>query len=153
MHAVAFLFRQLVGSVTAVMVLLCSVHCACGSSVHRPCDANDAAPTGTLTPHCHGHHDDEDELHGDAHRSESQPCHHDGHDGSCRNCQPALSAESGNKTLTDLTPHGCLFGALVLIPTVQPLDSLLLIRSAIYGDLPPPTPAPTLLSLHCALTT
>jgi hypothetical protein len=128
------------------MVLLCSIHCACGSSVHLAHDADDAVATATLTPPCHGHHDG-------AHHSGSLPCHHDGHDGSCKYCQPALSAESGDQTLTDLTAHGCLFGALALIPTVQPLDSLALIRFAFYGDLPPPTPAPTLLSLHCALTT
>ena len=145
-------FRKLVGGVTALMVLFCGIYCACGSTATDAHEPHEAVAAATSTPHCHVQ-DGTDEPKADAGHSDSQPCHHHDHDTSCKNCQPTLSVDGNGKTLTDLTPNGWLFGSLALIPTIQPLDSPLLVRSAFYGDLPPPTPAPTLLSLHCALTT
>src|ERR1700682_721214 len=100
-HAtVALLFRQFVGSMTALMVLLCSVYCACGSSESVPHDADEAVGV-TSTPHCPGHHDDDGDHQGNNEHSKSQHGHHHDHDSSCDHCQPALSAGSG-KALTDL---------------------------------------------------
>jgi hypothetical protein len=144
--------RQVVGTVTGLAVLLCSIACACGSMAAPSRDADDEqAPAETS---CHGHHA-ESPAHGESKKPD--PCKKEGkkegEDHSCQHCQPNTSPQLGEgKLAVQLTPFAHLVGVL----NTAPFDSqqFLLISTpwSIVGDLSPPL-APTLLRLHCALNT
>ena len=138
---------------TAAFVLLCSVYCACGGVVpagHGPVPGRTERQTAAAcTAHCHGHD------HGRT-PAQSEPdgppgSGHSGHAG-CGHCNPVLSILELSSGLS--TPHAPAWAAAVLLVPC-PAVEMQSIRPAysINQDLPPPTSAPTLLSLHCALNT
>jgi hypothetical protein len=130
------------------MVLVCGVHCACGSDRPAVVTAVQLSPA----PHCHGHQGEAEDRDSDEH-SNSEPCHHHGDSSTCDHCHTAVTAVSEVKNVTPVSMGQEWVGAFALVHFIQPLHPLLLDRSFSYGGLPPPSSAPTLLSLHCALTT
>jgi hypothetical protein len=101
--------------------------------------------------HCHGHAGEADD-HTNEH-SNSDPCHHHGDGGTCDHCHAAVATVSEVKNASLVSSSHELVATFALVPFSQPLHPSLLDRSFSYGGLPPPGSAPTLLSLHCALTT
>jgi hypothetical protein len=150
--------RQFVASITAAAVLLCSIVCACGSSLpdpHEPVvSATSPAAVGRheVTPHCHGHRAEDADHHDGGHGQKPEPCKK-GTDHSCSHCGSAVTAVSENgKSITDLSPldHpvATLLPVLFAVPAVVTSPT----RLPALGD-PSPPPGHTLLSLHCALNT
>ena len=143
--------RRVVGAVTAAFVLLCSVYCACGGPPALPGRlAHGAKPAAaaSCSAHCHDQERTpaEQSEHGGKPRGE-QP----GHTG-CGHCNPALSIiESSSASAASYSPEW----APAWFPLPASRVEILTVVSApsADGDLPPPTSAPTLLNLHCALNT
>lgn len=145
--------RQIVGAVTALGVLLCSIACACDSMAAPPGGDhhNEQLPA---IPSCHGHHSSAptEPEHG-GHSDKPDPCKEKGGDHSCQHCQSTASPQLGDgKSAVQLTPFTHLVGVSELGPVHSLSVSLLSTRWEIAGDLSPPL-APTLLRLHCALNT
>ena len=127
--------RQFVAAVTAVIMFLAAINCACRSAHAAPTTAQaNARP-------CH------------AHRAARQPapCHGGAprDTSTCQHCQGSLAINGDLGKAIDATIH------LLAAPT--PLTATILAPTAIDPSTPlsfaPLTPAPTLLSLHCALNT
>lgn len=144
--------RQIVGTVTAAMVLVCSIVCACGSAAHAFSQVGEGVqPVQPVQSHSHCDHQDESNReHQDGDHSTSEPCRHHSGESSCHQCQSVVGVENSGKILADLAPHALVFGMLPLVQTAQHLNPALILRPLTHTDLPPPSP--TLLSLHCALT-
>jgi len=141
---VGVIARQVVGSVTTLSVLLCTVFCACASA--DPPHVNPRQHEGK-NHSCHGHGDAE---HHDQERKESDPSKDTDH--SCQHCQPNITARLSNvKSVKDFTPFTNLLGMHHLAVTHAVVTDVET-HWSILGDLSPP-PAPTLLRLHCALNT
>jgi hypothetical protein len=150
---VTFFCRQLVSTLTAASVLLCGVVCACGGSVQQAdaVQAALAAPSGEgHGSHCHGQHDHH-AKNSDSRPQNPQPCKDGGR--SCQHCQSkATVGTASHDNSAHLTPFAHFVGLLDVSPNDYRNPPLVVTRRSTLGDLPPPV-CPTLLSLHCALTT
>lgn len=144
--------KRLVASLTAAVVFSTTVMCVCQGvplpqgekGHHRSEQTSGRQPS-------HERHD-----HKDHHEREVPPCKHDGsggHDHACNHCQGLLaSACSGAKHFSHLFD----FSLFATVSDLNIASSLAFVQSHsryFFGDLSPPIGPPTLLSLHCALTT
>ena len=146
--------RRIVGSLTAACVLLCSIWCACGDADAAATDKGhvSARETPTSQHHCHGRPGSAGEGNrNDSDRKAPESGGKQRGNGGCGHCEPTL-AKAEQKASTPGWPRAfsvdlvqCAIATLCG-QTVSHLPSW-------SGDLPPPLPQPTLLSLHCALNT
>ena len=145
-------------------MLLCGVLCACGGSL--PGVDAEAIVTLPAAPaeqrehkhHCHGHGSEghaghgQDEIPSDGEGQKPEPCH-DGGGHSCSHCQSTATivSETGKHT-ANLNPLSHYDGTILPAAFAVPACAANSARWPRPGD-PSPPPAPTLLSLHCALNT
>ena len=146
--------RRIFAVVTAVAVLVMSIDCACAGGMTSMRQAGQAAgeQNAEVMPCCahHGgaaHHCNHPSA--GAHKHQPNPCN-----GACEHCGQTVMND------TVVAPsHGasfflCAVGPILAIEpaTFCASDFDLHRPSLTSADLPPPVTAPTLLSLHCALT-
>jgi hypothetical protein len=135
--------RRIVAGLTAPLVLVASISCACGGAV--------LSSTGAVR------HDGQNflkqtEASGDDDHSDHDADHHGHEHGSaCLHCSPASVPEGSSVTGLSASlargflagsPSGFADGFAPQISRIPP---------GVIRDLPPPTRAPTLLGLGCAL--
>lgn len=136
---------------TAAFVLLCSVYCACGGVVSAGLGPVAGQPerqaAAGCTAHCHDHGGTPGPSEHDGAPDRGQS----GHAG-CGHCNPVLSVIE--PTSDPVAVHAPAWAAPALLVPGSPVQAQLIrLALAANQDLPPPTSAPTLLSLHCALNT
>ncbi len=153
-----FVTQRIISSITAAVMLLTSLNCVCHGASFSSGDAGCHEQHEATTAKSYCEHDphksglEQDSNHHD--EQESAPCKHDGsgdHDPSCNHCQSSLVVDSSSaKNLTHLFDFS-LFAPTFTTNGISAITLVQLNPHHFLGDLPPPLPDSTLLSLHCAL--
>jgi len=143
--------HRVVAVFTAAAVFFTSIDCACatGLSSRQQVESGNSA---LAMPPCCAHH------HGMAHHCKYQdgaqkrrpkPC-----DGTCDHCgQSVINDSVVARDLSSLSHYVFSVWDSASIPVAITPPAAFLRTPVFLDDLPPPAPAPTLLSLHCALNT
>ena len=141
---------RVVAGVTAALVLLCNIYCACGGAVSggsTPCHDVAAAAPASCGAHCHEPSPDAPGP-SETQQPGGAPAGHTG----CGHCDPVLSVSEQSTTKAKLDPVEWDAAFLPLfIPSAEAPSADL--PATASGKLLPLVPAATLLSLHCALNT
>lgn len=147
--------QRILAAVTAIAVLTMSIDCACAGGMSLMKQAGDpVAEANTEAMPCCAYHGDVadhcQDQHRDAHKHQPNPC-----SGTCDHC--------GQTVMNDAVPmpsHGSSLLRHAFLPILainhaghHASDAHPDHPSVFGADLPPPVTSPTLLSLHCALTT
>jgi hypothetical protein len=146
--------RQVVGSVTAACVLLCSIYCACGAAGAAATDDChvSAAETPRSQHHCHGHPSSPVEAsHSGSEGKAPEPGGKQDSGAGCGHCEPTLAKVEQKASTPGFFGTFSVDLAPCAIATLS--DQTVSHLPPCSGDLPPPLLQPTLLSLHCALNT
>jgi hypothetical protein len=133
--------RKLVSVVTAALVLLSNVYCACAHAA-PPAPRDPAA--ADAVPACHAHHAKHQPAAPEKTPANKLPCQH---------CKPAASAVDTAAKVVG-SPHAVHWlWAVPVAPIATPDLAIAARHAALALDLPPPRQDQSLLSLHCALNT
>lgn len=158
--SVALAFRQIIGSLTALSVLLCSLLCACPASANAvgktASDSHQAAGDKheqRSKGHCHGSGSDQsDET--DDHSEKpapAAPCDHGQGGSSCTHCDSQAVVRADTAAAAELVPHQAFALHFLPVLDLSSVRELRVQKTVALDGSPPAARWSTLLQLHCAL--
>ncbi len=136
--------QKITAAFTSAIVLVTSLYCACyGTNTARASTARNVP--AQVSGHCHSHHAEKSPQKSDSPSPEKD------HEPTCQHCDQVTAApEPGTQLDTQQAHHHWAAIFVPLLGSANLLDTPVQPHCT-QGDLPPPLPASTLLSLHCAL--
>jgi len=145
----SFAARQFVALVTSVFVFITSVNCVCQGSLSPVGTARCQDEPSSKKSCCQPHRQQ-------ASHDAPAPSHEGSgkHDPACNHCRGMLMAVKEPTSTQNISHLLAISDFVPVLDTnlIAEIDPIQLACGHRFGDLSPPTEAPTLLSLSCALT-